>query len=145
LLCRRDDLELEIFVPLTYRFLAPDYGLFGGCGMAFCEANLKVEMFAGSGSSDCPQSKHFHISSPVPLVNAVAFWTFEKIRGPVLCRFRFRYCANLMHDRVALWAKHLHHLFLSALAYAFLYRKDALKQFCGCLATAIFRRRGHRP
>ena len=46
LLCLRDDFELEILLPRTYRFLAPDYGVFGGCGMAFCEANLKLELAA---------------------------------------------------------------------------------------------------
>ncbi len=40
LFCRRDDLELEILLHLAYRFLNPDYGVFGCCGMAFREAKL---------------------------------------------------------------------------------------------------------
>jgi hypothetical protein len=40
LFCRRDDLELEILLHLASRFLNPDYGVFGCCGMAFREAKL---------------------------------------------------------------------------------------------------------
>ena len=40
LFCRRDDLELEILLHLAYRFLNPDYGVFGCCGMAFREGKL---------------------------------------------------------------------------------------------------------
>lgn len=79
--------------------------------MAFCEANLKVEMFSGSGSGDFRQSIDFHISSPVPLVNAVAFWAFEKIGEFILCRFRSTYRAHLFHDCVAFRTKHSCHLF----------------------------------
>ena len=55
----RDDLELEIPVPRTYRFLALDYGVFGGRGMAFCEANLKVEMFSRLGVTRLPAVDRF--------------------------------------------------------------------------------------
>ena len=42
LLCRRDDFELDVLLHRTYRFLDPDCGVFGRCGMALAEAKLKL-------------------------------------------------------------------------------------------------------
>jgi hypothetical protein len=41
LLCRRDNFELDIPLPLTHRFLNRDYAVFDCCGMALRKAKLR--------------------------------------------------------------------------------------------------------